>query len=200
MMRTDAGGQLATSLLLPFTLILGLTALVGLGCGRSSSPAAPQNAEPAAHSTLFDTGRGTGPYDKMTYYRYTSEIALTPAADITVGSIRPQIWYVNGTAGFMATVADSNGNLLASEAGMVDGSGDVSPAFDDRRMQPSMKLRAGLTYRIQMDTWTTGSVGIYTTGSRTTGIVGGGAFAVDYARSDLSDHLDRGAVACQITQ
>ena len=61
-----------------------------------------------------------------------------------------------------------------------------------------MTLVAGKTYRIVMEVWTTKSVGIYTTGARTSGVVGLGADSTLYARSDTADHLDRGAVAFQL--
>ena len=55
-----------------------------------------------------------------------------------------------------------------------------------------------MRYLIVMEVWTTKSVGIYTTGSRTTGTIGSGSYAVNYARSNSVDHADRGSIAFEL--
>jgi len=143
--------------------------------------------------TVFDTGQGMGQYDEMTYAEYSSEIALTPSESLTVRAIRPEIWYSNGTSGFLAVIRDEHLGYLGAEAGMVDGSGNMTPLFSDRHLQAPIVLAAGQKYLLQMRVWTTMSVGIFTTGARTTGVVGRGTDAVDSATI-----VDRGAIACQM--
>ena len=59
-------------------------------------------------------------------------------------------------------------------------------------------LKAGIKYVIVMEVWTSKSVGIYTTGSRTTGVIGSADYSVRRAHSDTADHLDRGAIALEL--
>ena len=73
-----------------WTLGLALAASAGVGCGKSSSPTSSESPATPAPAVVFDTGRGTGQYDAMTYARYTSEMVIIPATDIAVRSSRPE--------------------------------------------------------------------------------------------------------------
>jgi hypothetical protein len=180
----------------------GLVVLVACslaGCGRDrASKSASRTTDPAASAVVFDTGSGTGQYDQMTYAKYQSEMAITPEVDIPVRSIRPRLWYCNGSCGYLAFIRSENYEFIASQAGMMDGDMAIQTDFAERLLDPPMTLRAGKTYRIVMETWTTKSIGIYTTGARTTGAVGAARYTVLNAHSDTADHLDRGAVAFQL--
>ena len=74
----------------------------------------------------------------------------------------------------------------------------MTPTFSDRFLDTSVTLVAGKTYLIAMEVWTTKSVGIYTTGARTDGVLGSAEYRTHHARSDTADHLDRGAIAFQL--
>jgi hypothetical protein len=134
----------------------------------------------------------------MTYAEYKSEIALTLDSNISITGIRPQIWYCKGTSGFLAFIRDEHGRTLASEAGLVDGKGYLTPDFKDRHLDTAITLKADSTYLIIMTVWTTRSVGIFTTGDRTEGTVGHGAYQVNYGKSNTADHLARGGIAFQL--
>jgi hypothetical protein len=136
----------------------------------------------------------------MTYAKYESEVAFTPQVDLVVGGIRPQIWYCNGSSGFLAFIRGEHYEWLAAEAGLVDGTGPLEPTFSSRHLDSPVTLKAGTKYLIVMEVWTTKSVGIYTTGDRSSAAIGAASYVVDYARSDTADHLDRGGVAFQLTQ
>src|SRR5262245_48001792 len=166
------------------------------GCDHSSAPVSPNSAP--TQNIVFDSGKGTEPQDQMTYAKYESQVTFSPSVDITVRSIRPTMWYCNGTSGYIAFIRGEHYEFLASEAGLVDGAGEMNPTFVDRRLDSLVTLRAGSKYLIVMEAWTTKSVGIWTTGARTTGSVGAGSYTVDYAHSDTADHLDRGAIAFQL--
>src|SRR5262249_26112370 len=123
------------------------------GCGRTGTPtklAAPQPESVVA----FDSGHGTGPYDEMTYARYSSEIAFTASEDLVIRSIRPEMSYCNGSSGFLVFVRDENYGYLGAEAGIVDGSGPMTPEFADRHLDGPVTLTAGKTYLIMMEVWT----------------------------------------------
>ena len=189
--------------------MLGMKVLIALivcgiastACDSHAPPSAVKRVDPPAPAIVFDTGRGTGQYDQMTYFKYESELALTPQVDVAVRGIRPQMYYCNGTSGFIAIIRDEHYQPLAVEAGLVDGDGQLTPTFSDRHLDPPLTLTAGKTYRIVMEVWTTKSVGIYTTGNRTAGTVAGvGEYVVSYARSDTADHQDRGAIAFELLE
>lgn len=182
----------------PITFAVFLTICVD--CGNPVDPASTQRCAQLERATIFDSGLGTGQYDKMTYFEYESEIVLTPQTDMTVSGIRPQIWYCNGTSGFLALILDEHHQPVASEAGLVDGNGEMVPAFSDRRLDREVTLKADSSYLIVISVWTTKSVGIFTTGSRSEGTVGHGNYLVHYARTEYADHLDRGGIAFQLTR
>ena len=169
-----------------------------LGCSHSDSPVSVSRE--TGSSVVFDSGLGNGPYDSMTYAKYESELEFTPTANITVRAIRPTIWYCNGSSGFLAFIRGEHYEFMASEAALVDGSGAMRPLFGDRKLETELTLEAGKKYRIVMEVWTTKSVGIWTTGSRTTGTIGSGNYTVSYAHSNTADHLDRGAIAFQLLE
>ncbi|OGO25917.1 MAG: hypothetical protein A2W33_08175 [Chloroflexi bacterium RBG_16_52_11] len=169
-----------------------------------ASLTACQSTTPA-HTVLFDSGRGTGPYDTMTYSEYESLIAFTPQASLTVRSLNPQINYCNGSCGYIVYVHDQNDTPLAYQTGLIDTSDQANPPLPERYLNPQVRLNAGMEYLIFIKVWATESVGIYTTGARTTGATGEGKFKVIYARSDLlfstipsNDTLDRGGVSFQL--
>jgi len=136
----------------------------------------------------------------MTYAKYESEIAFTPQVDVMVRGIRPQIWYCNGSSGFLAFIRSEHYEPLAAEAGLVDGTGPLQPTFLARHLDSPVTLKAGTKYLIVMEVWTTKSVGIYTTGNRSSTTIGAANYVVDYARSDTADHLDRGGIAFQLIE
>lgn len=180
----------------PITFAVLLT--IFINCGNPMDSASTQRTAQSEKAIIFDSGLGTGQYDKMTYFEYESEIMLTPEVDITISGIRPQIWYCNGTSGFLAFIRDEHYQPVASEAGLVDGNGEMVPAFSDRHLDREVTLKADSSYLIVMSVWTTKSVGIFTTGSRTEGTVGPGQYDVHYGRSNTVDHLDRGGIAFQL--
>lgn len=156
------------------------------------------DSKPQHETIIFDSGRGTGQYDQMTYATYESRLRITPSSEMTVASIRPQMWFCNGSCGFTAFIMNEHSQPLGSEAGLVDGTGGMVPTFSDRQLDSTLVLRAGTTYEIRMTVWTTRSVGIYTTGQRSTGIVGNADYFATSAKSENTDHLDRGAIAFQL--
>ena len=168
-----------------------------VGCESSLDSSSQQQA---GQTIIFDSGIGSGQYDRMTYLEYKSEIQLTPQVDLKISGIRPQMWYCNGSSGFLAFIRGIHYDVLASEAGLVDGNGDVAPKFSDRHFDSSVTLKAGTTYIVSMYVWTTKSVGIFTTGSRTEGLNARGKYTVNFSRSDTVDHIDRGGIAFQLVQ
>jgi len=181
----------------PFVALVVVASLVPcVGCDKSTAPA-PSNSKPNL-VVVFDSGRGTGQYDQMTYSKYESEVSIVPQANMAVRSIRPQMWYCNGSCGYLAFIRGEHYEFIASQAGFVDGTGAATPTFSDRFLDTPVELVAGKTYLIVMEVWTTKSVGIYTTGARTSGVVGSAEYSTHYGRSDTADHLDRGAIAFQL--
>jgi hypothetical protein len=172
-----------------------------IGCNNPlDSNSTAQRQSKSEQELIFDSGLGAGQYDKMTYMEFQSEITLTPKADMTVSGIRPHIWYCSGTSGFLAFVRDAHYQPVAAEAGLVDGTGDMTPTFSDRHFEKTVTLKAGVSYLIQLKVWTTKSVGIYTTGDRTEGTIGSADYVVQSAASNTADHLDRGGIAFQLVQ
>ena len=169
-----------------------------VGCESPKNSVESDSTTPAERTVVFNSGVGTGQYDRMTYAEYRSDIALTPQTDLTVSAILPQIWYCNGSSGFLAFIRDEHYLLLAAETGLVDGDGEMTPTFSDRRLDEVVTLKADSTYRIVMTVWTTKSVGIHTTGSRTEGTVGQAHYVVNYGKSSTADLLDRGGIGFQL--
>jgi len=142
---------------------------------------------------VFSSGRGTGQYDTATYAKYSSSILLTPQTDMTVTGIRPQVWYNNGASGFLSFIRGAHYEYLEAEAGLADGTGYDTPKFLDRHLEEPLTLKAGTTYLIEMEVWTTKSIGIYTTGSRTSGVIGSANYSVQSASMP-----DRGGIAFEL--
>jgi hypothetical protein len=145
-----------------------LLSLVLLNCAKIERPAVHRPVFTAnARAVALQSGRGTGPYDSMTYATYESSVRLTPRTSLNVASLVPDLWYSNGTSGYLVHVRDEFYQPLAAQAGLFD-SGDLSQAFADRSLDTPLELQAGVSYTIVMSVWTTKSIGIYTTGARTT--------------------------------
>ena len=161
---------------------------VSVGCG--------------SQTIVFDSGRGSDPLAKMTYVKYQSEILFTPEKNMLVSSIKLDTWYCNGTCGYTATIQDESQVYLASQTGSIDvgNTGDIHlPAH---YLDSVVQMKAGTTYRIILEAWTTKSVGIYTTGDRTTGTIGQAHYSVVYARDVVddiftADLIDRGSISFQ---
>lgn len=183
----------------PALFTCAVLVVVSAGCDAKDT-VSPVPVSPTPPVIIFDSGQGTGQYDSMTYFQYFSEVEFTPQADMNITAIRPQIWYCNGTSGFLAVIRDERYSPMSTQTGWAQGTGEASPKFADRRLDPPVKLSAGKTYVIQMEVWTTASVGIYTTGSRTAGVIGSAEYSVHYAHSDTYDHLVRGAIAFELLQ
>jgi hypothetical protein len=170
-----------------------LLSLLLLNCAKIERPVVRRpNFTASARPLVLESGRGTGPYDTMTYATYESSIRLIPRTALNVTSLVPDMWYSNGTSGYLVHVRDESYQPLAAQAGLFD-SGDLSRAFADRSLDEPLELQAGVPYTIVMSVWTTKSIGIYTTGSRTTDPNG----LADY--SVLSASIpERGAIAFKL--
>lgn len=157
------------------------------------------------HQTLFDSGQGKGPFDNKTYQEYESQVNFSPQEDLTIKSIKPQINYCNGSCGYIVIVNDQNGQVLAYQTGLIDAKDQSNPSLSGRSLNTPLQLSAQIEYSISIKVWSTESVGIYTTGNRTKGVLGNGVYKVVYARPNLvfptgmpqNDTLDRGSVAFQ---
>ncbi|HLC05464.1 MAG TPA: hypothetical protein VJK02_20700 [Anaerolineales bacterium] len=145
-----------------------------------------------AYSVVFDTGRGTGPYDQMTYAEFESVTSLVPETGLTVTSIKPDVWYCNGTCGYIAFIQDEHAQNLASQAGSWDGNGDMF-SLPDRSLDSTLQLDVDSTYAVVLKVWTTKSIGIYTTGSRTSGVTGQAMFSTTF-----STYEDRGSISFRL--
>lgn len=166
---------------------------------RDQGPAQDEVDSPSVTRTvIFDSGHGTGPYDSMTYAKFESLVTFIPEANITVNAFRPDINYCNGSCGYLVFIRDQWFQPLAAQAGMLDAANMPSPTLPDRILDTSVQLSAGVAYFISIEVWTTKSVGIYTTGSRTTGVNGVGTYSVEYAKSDSADQITRGGIAFQL--
>src|SRR6266480_2080492 len=97
-----------------FAVAMAALGLMATGCGRSVAPANKPGAAPSTPAVIFDSGQGTGPYDQMTYAKYVSEVVFTPSMTHRVRSIRPRIWYSNGSSGFIAFLRDEHGGWLGA--------------------------------------------------------------------------------------
>lgn len=176
-------------------LLIGLMMLL-VACQNTSS----------IHKILFDSGQGTGAYDNMTYPEYESLVTITPQESITIKSINPQINYCSGSCGYIVMVHNQDGQVLAYQTGLIDIKDQSNPLFPERYLNSPLQLIAQTEYLIYIKVWATESVGIYTTGDRTNGVLGDGIYKVIYAHSNLvfpingmppNDNLDRGSVAFQ---
>ena len=194
-MRCDYKMRKRTRLGMVGQFIVVVFLALGIGCDSSLDSDLHQQA---GQTVIFDSGIGTGQYDRMTYLEYKSEIQLTPQIDLKISGIRPRIWYCNGSSGFLAFIRGIHYDVIASEAGLVDGDGDMVPSFSDRHFDSDVTLKAGVTYIVSIFVWTTKSVGIFTTGSRTEGLNAIGTYTVNYSQSGTVDHLDRGGIAFQL--
>ena len=136
----------------------------------------PDNWRPSATTpsllpvgqTLFDSGRGEGPYDRMTYLDYESEIFFTPSRDMDVLTIVPDVWFCNGTCHSTFTIYDKMGIILARWTTTYVGSvaSTVTETFDGTEIiDGSVRLIVNTKYRIGGHVTTNKSIGIYTGGS-----------------------------------
>jgi hypothetical protein len=176
-----------------------------VGCGSDASNKKKDACE-STKTVVFDSGQGPGQYDKMTYVEYKSEILFTPQENMTISSIRPDMWFCNGTCSYTATIQDESQSYLASLSGSI--AGDEISYFDlpAQCLDSVVQMNAGTTYRILLDAWTTLSVGIYTAGTRTTGTIGQASYATVYAHSMLGGYIwndftgDRGGISFQLLE
>src|SRR5512146_2328984 len=141
-------------------------ALLALSCGKIERPAVQALSFAKPPTIVLQSGRGAGVYDQMTYAEYESSLQLTPRTSLSVTSLIPDIWFCNGTSGYLVHIRDQKYLPIAAEAGLVDGGGDMTPTFPDRLLDSPVVLQAGSSYTIEMKVWTTKSIGIYTTGTR----------------------------------
>ena len=177
-------------------IFLFILLLASLSACRSTTP---------TDTVIFDSGQGTGHYDNMTYVQYESLITFTPQENITARSINPQITYCNGSCGYIVCIlSDQNAGPLACQTGLIDANNQDYPQLPERYLDSQVQFNTGLEYQIYIRVWTTKSVGIYTTGDRTTGVTGAGIIKVNFARSDIpfygipsDDNLDRGGISFQ---
>ena len=186
--------QFSVSMVLFVTVMLML-----VGCGGDSA-----KDESGPQTIVFDSGHGSDPLNKMTYWKYQSEILFTPEANMSVSSIKPAMWYCSGICGYTATIQDESHGYLASQSGSIAGNNTEDVQLPIQYLDSVVQMNTGTTYRIILEAWTTKSVGIYTTGDRTTGISGQAHYSVEYARSivDAENHtvdmIDRGSISFQL--
>lgn len=187
-----------------FILLTLIQILINTGCSKRDTlflESENENVIPQYEDkdhVVFDTGRGTGPYDMMTYPKYYSEISFIPHVNMTVSKVQPDIWYGNGTCGYSVTISNRYSRPVASQSGSWDDDGEDNVLLPDQHFDSAVPLYANEPYTITFEIWTTKSVGIYTTGNRSEGITGDGQFSVNYARSDTWNHFERGSVAFQL--
>ena len=141
-------------------------ALLVVSCEKIERPAVQPLSFAKPPTIVLQSGRGTGQYDQMTYAEYESSLQLTPRMPLSVTSLIPDVWFGNGTSGYLVHIRDEKYLPIAAEAGLVDGGGDMTPTFPDRQLDSPLVLQAGSSYTIVMKVWTTKSIGIYTTGTR----------------------------------
>lgn len=184
-------------------IIAGLFA--SAGCGKD----VPKHRKGVCEDTkivVFESGRGTGPYDYMTYAEYKSEILFTPGENMTITSIRPDMLYCNGTCSYTAVIQNEAHAPLASLSGGITGDNLYNVDLPVQCLDSVVEMHAGTPYRIVLDTWTTKSVGIYTAGTRTTGTIGQAAYSTVYAYSMLNGSImndftsDRGGISFQLLE
>jgi hypothetical protein len=76
-----------------------------------------------------------------------------------------------GSCGYFIQIADQNGQVLASQAGLIDAEDQYNPPLPERTLDSPTQLVAQTQYTISIMVWSTKSVGINTTGQRTNGVV-----------------------------
>jgi hypothetical protein len=160
----------------------------------------------STNNVVFDSGEGMESNDSKTYDQYESKITFTPQVNLTAKSINPKINYCNGSCGYIVCVLkDQIAGPIACQTGSIDANNQIDPQFPKRYLESQIQFIRGEEYHICIRVWTTKSVGIYTTGTRKTGIIGKGNIRVDYARSEVpfmgippNDNLDRGGISFQI--
>jgi hypothetical protein len=176
------------------TLLISTIMLLS-GCKNNAS----------AQQIAFDTGRGTGSNDNMTYSEFESLTMFTPKETIKIKSINPEINYCNGTCGYIIQITDQNGQVLGYQTGQMDAKDQSNPPLPERFLNNQVELLQQNDYLIFIKVWSTESVGIYTTGNRINGITGSGDFKTEYSRSSLlfssmppNEITDRGSVSFQL--
>ncbi|MCD6477789.1 MAG: hypothetical protein J7K87_02180, partial [Candidatus Aenigmarchaeota archaeon] len=167
------------------------------GCSNGACIKSPTTTTtttiPGNNNVLFDTGRGSGKHDKMTYWHYYSEIYFTPTCDMNVEYIKPDVYYCNGVCYYEVKVYDSQENLIGK--GFNNG---TIPSSLDGRLTNKIILKSGKKYTIYQHEWTTMSIGIYTAGGASPNIKDRGRYELIYAKSDTANHNDRGPVSFKI--
>ncbi|MBU1974772.1 MAG: hypothetical protein KKG59_00035 [Nanoarchaeota archaeon] len=148
--------------------------------------------QPVSNDVVFDTGRGSGQYDRMTYLEYYSQIEFKPYRDMHVSEVYPYVYYCNGECTYSITINQlKNDYSWAISDGSATGydSNDVFTV----KLSPDVILRAGEVYHISQNVKTTKSVGIYTAGGDDPNIQETGAYTIQAVLSRNSvDHTDRG--------
>jgi len=142
---------------------------------------------------VFDSGRGNGPYDKMTYLNYYAEIMFTPTANMVIDAIDPDDYYCNGECYFNAVIYDNDNKKLAEADSSTTASGYLKGTLDKY-----IKLYKGKQYKIYQHAWTTKSVGIYTAGPDNPKYSDNGKYKINYAKSDTANHIKRGPVGFKL--
>ena len=142
---------------------------------------------------IFDSGRGSGPKDKMTYLHYYSEIMFTPSANMVVDGIDPDDYYCNGECYYEAKIYDEDNKLLAQAYSKTMFSGKL-----DSLLNKAVRFKQDESYRIYQHAWTTKSVGVYTAGVDNPKYADNGKYKINYARSNSADHKDRGPISFKL--
>jgi hypothetical protein len=173
-------------------LALGLFVCLPIANAETFSKSSDEVRQVRARRLLLDTVKGRGEYDSMTYAEYTSEILFTPKKDLLVSSVDPRINYCNETCWYEVSIYNNKGNLLVSE----EESGTDIETFKGV-LSKAIQLNAGAPYRIEQRVWTTASVGIFTTGTKTR-VRGQGSVEFLGATSSGFDISHRGAISSQM--
>lgn len=146
-----------------------------------------------SETSLYSTGRGTGPYDNMTYYIYESEITFVPAADMQVERIAPDVNYCNGECSFSAELISPDGSTLATvHTDISSANAELIP--DQLAGNFSVHLQKNKSYRLKLRVTSTMSVGIYTAGATSPSVNPDGTYTLTYARTDYLDLASRGPI------
>ncbi len=150
-------------------------------------------AECNGSTVQFESGRGNGQYDRMTYLTYESEIILTPYHNMRISKIIPDLWYCNGSCYFSSTIYDEEDNELGTASWEGTSYSSAEAVFGS-----DLNLDAGTDYRLYAKAWTTKSVGIYTAGSENPKLTANGEYELLYAQATapiIVDLFDRGPVS-----
>ncbi len=157
----------------------------------NQQPEAPE--QPVKHELMFDSGRGKGKSDKMTYLEYKSEIDFIPKHDMKVYQVWPDIYYCNGECYFNARIFNLRDGWKFDYDDMEGDTYSLKGYFDE-----PVELEAGQKYRIYTKVWTTKSVGIYTAGEESPNKRNNGMYNVIHAASNTANHDDRGPITFQL--